>query len=60
MPHTLDDIRCKHCNALVALIARASIVGRTPLECQHCKVVFVVWPIDRKRVYTERQQEAIA
>ncbi len=47
MPH-LDDIRCTHCNALVALIARASLVRRTPLECQHCKVVFVVWPLDRK------------
>lgn len=47
MPH-LDDIRCKHCNALVALIARASIVGRTPLECQNCKVIFVVWPIERQ------------
>ena len=48
MPHALDDIRCKHCNALVALMARASIVGRTPLECQSCKVIFVVWPIQRE------------
>lgn len=60
MPQALDDIRCKHCDALVALVARASIVRRTPLECQHCKVVFVVWPIEQKRVYTEQRQEAIA
>ena len=59
MPH-LDDIRCKHCNALVALIARASIVGRTVFECQNCKVRFAVWPVQKERVYTERQQEAIA
>lgn len=57
MPH-LDDIRCKHCDALVALVARASIVGRTPLECQNCKVIFVVRPIEKKpaRVYTLAQE----
>jgi phage FluMu protein Com len=54
----LDDIRCKHCNALVALVARVSIVGRTPLECQNCKVIFVVHPIEKKptRVYTLAQE----
>lgn len=54
----LDDIRCKHCDALVALVARASIVGRTPLECQNCKIVFVVWPLEKKqaRVYTLAQE----
>ena len=50
MPHALDDIRCKHCDALVALIARSSFVGRTPLECPYCKVIFVVWPVQRQTV----------
>ena len=47
MPH-LDDIRCKHCNAMVALIARASIVGRFTLKCQHCGVLLVLWPAQRQ------------
>lgn len=59
MPH-LDDIRCKHCNALVALIARASIVGRTTFECLNCGVRFVVWPVERTKVYTQERQEAVA
>ena len=47
MPH-LDDIRCKHCNAMVALIARASIVGRFTLKCKHCGVLLVLWPAQRQ------------
>ena len=43
MPH-LDDMRCKHCGAIVALIARASVVGRFTLACQHCGVRLVIWP----------------
>jgi len=49
MPH-LDDIRCKHCNALVALISRPSVVGRFALKCQHCGVLLVVWPVQKERV----------
>lgn len=59
MSHKLDDMRCKHCNALVALIPRASIVGRFSLRCQHCGVLLVIWPIERPKAYTERQQEAV-
>jgi len=57
--HHLDDMRCKHCNALVALIARASVVGRFTLKCQHCGVMLVVWPMGRTNVYAERQQETL-
>jgi phage FluMu protein Com len=57
MPH-LDDMKCKHCGALIALIARASVVGRFTLKCQHCGVLLVIWPV--QRVYTERQQEVTA
>lgn len=44
----MDDMRCKHCHALIALIPRASIVGRFALKCQHCGVLLVVWPIERQ------------
>jgi phage FluMu protein Com len=57
MPH-LDDIRCKHCNALVALIARASVVGRFTLRCGHCGVLLVVWPV--QRVCVQERQEVTA
>lgn len=57
MPHHLDDMRCKHCGALVALINRASVVGRFALRCQHCGVVLVIWPPLKEKVY---QQEAVA
>lgn len=56
MPH-LDDIRCKHCNALVALIARVTVVGRFTLRCPHCGVLLVVWPV--QKVYTERQEAVV-
>ncbi len=46
----LDDMRCKHCGALVALIARPSVVGRFTLKCQHCGVLLVVWPVERQTV----------
>lgn len=59
MPH-LEDMRCKHCGALVALIARASVVGRFSLKCQHCGVVLVIWPIERPKVYAEQRQEVVA
>lgn len=49
MPH-LDDMRCKHCNALVALIPRASVVGRFTLKCLHCGGMLVIWPV--QKVYT--------
>jgi len=49
MPH-LDDMRCKHCNAIVAFIARASVVGRFTLKCQHCGVLLVVWPVERQSI----------
>lgn len=49
MPH-LDDMRCKHCGALVALIARPSVVGRFTLKCQHCGVLLVVWPPERQAI----------
>lgn len=48
MPH-LDDIRCKHCGALVALIGKASITGRFTLRCLHCGVLRVVWPVQKER-----------
>lgn len=48
MPH-LDDIRCKHCGALVALVSKASIVGRFTLKCQHCGVLRVVWPVVKEK-----------
>ncbi len=57
MPH-LDDMHCKHCGALVALIARASIKNKFGVECSVCKVVTIIWPI--QKVYTERRQEAVA
>lgn len=47
MPH-MDDIRCKHCGALIALIPRAAVVGRFALKCQHCGVLLVVWPLVRE------------
>jgi phage FluMu protein Com len=56
MPH-LDDMRCKHCNALVALISRASVVGRFTLKCQHCGVMLVVWPV--QKVYTTEKQTVL-
>ncbi len=42
-PH-MDTMRCKHCDAIVALIPRASIIGRFTLQCLHCGVKLVVWP----------------
>jgi phage FluMu protein Com len=47
MPH-MDDMRCKHCGALIALIPRASIVGRFSLRCPHCGVLLVIWPPERQ------------
>lgn len=54
MPH-LDDMRCKHCGALVALVSRASVVGRFTLKCQHCGVLLVIWPAQRalRRIVTD-------
>ena len=54
----LDTLRCKHCTAVLALVSRAAIVGRTPLRCPHCGVIRVVWPkktVDAApaRVYSE-------
>lgn len=43
----MDDHRCKHCGALIALIPRVSVVGRFTLKCTHCGVMLVVWPPDR-------------
>jgi len=57
MPH-LDDIKCKHCGALVALVSKQSVVGRFTLRCQHCGVLRVVWPV--QKVYTAERQEAVA
>lgn len=54
----MDDHRCKHCHALIALIPRTSVVGRFTLKCPHCGVMLVIWPV--QKVYTERQQEAAA
>lgn len=42
--HALDTIRCKHCDAIVALLARAAIVGRCKLVCLHCQYENVYYP----------------
>lgn len=54
----MHDIRCKHCDSLIALIPLPAIVGRFTLECQVCKVRTAVWPLEKvpERVYTERQE----
>ena len=44
----MDIITCKHCGEPVALIPRAAIVGRFALTCQECRVIFVVYPLDRR------------
>lgn len=54
-PH-MDDIRCKHCGALIALLPMASVVGRFTLECPLCKVLRVVWPVQRILQEHEYQQ----
>ena len=59
MPH-MEDMRCKHCGSLIALIPRASVVGRFALRCGVCGVLLVVWPVERPKAYTERQQEVTA
>jgi phage FluMu protein Com len=46
----MDDMRCKHCHALIALIPRVSVVGRFALKCGHCGVLLVIWPIERQSV----------
>jgi len=44
----MEDHRCKHCNALIALIPRTSVVGRFTLRCQHCGVYLVIWPAQKE------------
>jgi len=46
----MDDMRCRHCNALIALIPRASVVGRFTLKCGHCGVLLVIWPVERQSI----------
>jgi phage FluMu protein Com len=48
--HHMDDMRCRHCNALIALIPRASVVGRFTLKCGICGVLLVVWPVERQPI----------
>jgi phage FluMu protein Com len=54
----LDDIKCKHCGALVALVSKQSVVGRFTLRCPHCGVLRVVWPV--QKVYNPPQQQEVA
>ena len=54
-----DIITYKHCGAPVAIIPRLAIVGRTPLECQACKVITVAWPLQRPREGVEETPTTI-
>jgi phage FluMu protein Com len=42
-PH-MDTMRCKHCDAIIALIPRAAIVGRIKLCCVHCQYENMYYP----------------
>lgn len=53
-----DALHCKHCDAIVAEMPRAAVVGRFSLRCLHCGVILVVWPrgphidVTQKQGYT--------
>lgn len=59
MPH-MDDMRCKHCGALIALIPRTSVVGRFALKCGHCGVLLVIWPPSRTKAAQPEPQPEVA
>jgi hypothetical protein len=48
MTPKLDTFTCKHCDAIIALIPRAAIVGRFTLKCQSCGVLLPIWPGPRE------------
>lgn len=43
-PSHLDTLRCKHCDAVVALLPARSIVGRAKLSCPQCEYENVYYP----------------
>ena len=45
----MDTIRCKHCDAIIALIPRTAIIGRFTLKCQSCGVLLPIWPPAREQ-----------
>ena len=54
---SFDAIRCKHCDAIVAELPRAAVVGRFSLRCLHCGVILVIWPLAHDRLDVTQKQE---
>lgn len=57
-PQALLTHYCKHCGAIVALIAPGALVYDTRLKCDHCQsVLLIVKTVDnqRSKAYTTLQ-----
>jgi DNA-directed RNA polymerase subunit RPC12/RpoP len=62
-PAALLTYHCKHCGAIVALIAPGAVIYDTRFQCGQCSaMVLIIKPVDRSRVevYTKEEQTAPA
>jgi hypothetical protein len=53
-----DTIRCKHCEAIIALVPRAAVKNKFGCACLYCGVITIIWPLQRQAepVYTVSQE----